>query len=69
MTTEYTYGIHDLPLVIWPSVLTDLSIGDGKTSDSTNFGIFKQNWYMLRTSASEFGGQSEAQVSKGVILK
>src|ERR1039458_10334375 len=26
--------------------------GDGKSGDAANFGIFKQNWYMLRTSCS-----------------
>ncbi|KAE8382474.1 hypothetical protein BDV26DRAFT_278037 [Aspergillus bertholletiae] len=47
---------------------TDYPYGDGKTGDSTNFGIFKQNWYMLRNSASEFLGQSVADVSNGAIL-
>ena len=43
--------------------------GDGKTGDSTNFGIFKQNWYMLRHSASEFLGETVGQVDDGAILK
>ncbi|KAJ5775700.1 uncharacterized protein N7511_000711 [Penicillium nucicola] len=47
---------------------TDYTYGDGKTGDGTNFGIFKQNWYMLRTSASEFLGMSTSQVSEGAIL-
>jgi hypothetical protein len=69
MTTDYTYGMSK----IWPAklevVLTSVLIGDGKTGDGTNFGLFKQNWYMLRNSASEFLGQSAAQVSNGAVLK
>ncbi|KAB8279074.1 hypothetical protein BDV30DRAFT_232951 [Aspergillus minisclerotigenes] len=47
---------------------TDYPYGDGKSGDATNFGIFKQNWYMLRTSASEFLGQSVNDVRNGEIL-
>ncbi|KAB8071212.1 hypothetical protein BDV29DRAFT_193448 [Aspergillus leporis] len=46
----------------------DYTYGDGKTGDATNFGIFKQNWYMLRNSAAEFLGQSVSDVSNGAIL-
>ncbi|KAJ5558059.1 hypothetical protein N7535_009549 [Penicillium sp. DV-2018c] len=53
MSTDYTY--------------VD-SKGDGKTGDGTNFGIFKQNWYMLRHSASQFLGKSEKQVDDGAVL-
>ncbi|KAB8067769.1 hypothetical protein BDV29DRAFT_163033 [Aspergillus leporis] len=42
--------------------------GDGKTGDATNFGIFKQNWMMLRTSATEFLGQKPEDVKNGEIL-
>jgi hypothetical protein len=42
--------------------------GDGKTSDSANFGIFKQNWYMLRTSCGQFEGQSTSQWNDGAAL-
>lgn len=42
--------------------------GDGKTGDSANFGIFKQNWYMLRTSCSQFAGQSAGQYNDGAAL-
>ncbi|KAF7597386.1 hypothetical protein BBP40_006328 [Aspergillus hancockii] len=42
--------------------------GDGKTGDATNFGIFKQNWMMLRTSASEFLGQKPEDVKHGDVL-
>ncbi|KAF4764672.1 hypothetical protein N7455_010595 [Penicillium solitum] len=50
------------------TMTTDYTYGDGKTGDGTNFGVFKQNWYMLRNSASEFLGQTVAQVSNGAIL-
>jgi hypothetical protein len=42
--------------------------GDGKTGDSANFGIFKQNWYMLRTSCGQFEGQSSSQYNDGAAL-
>ncbi|CAI7567792.1 unnamed protein product [Penicillium viridicatum] len=47
---------------------TDYTYGDGKSGDGTNFGIFKQNWYMLRNSASEFKGKTVDQVTDGAIL-
>lgn len=69
MTTDYTYGMSKSWLSQLVVVLTSVLIGDGKTGDGTNFGVFKQNWYMLRNSASEFLGQTVAQVSNGAILK
>ena len=42
--------------------------GDNKTSDSANFGIFKQNWLMLRTACSQFSGQSASQYNNGAVL-
>ena len=42
--------------------------GDGKTGDAANFGIFKQNWYMLRTSCSYFSGQTTSQYNNGAAL-
>jgi hypothetical protein len=42
--------------------------GDGKTGDSANFGIFKQNWYMLRTSCGQFEGQTTSQYNDGAAL-
>ncbi|GKZ98009.1 hypothetical protein AnigIFM59636_001833 [Aspergillus niger] len=47
---------------------TDYTYGDGRSGDATNFGIFKQRWMMLRTSASEFLGETTEQVDDGVIL-
>jgi hypothetical protein len=42
--------------------------GDSKTGDSANFGIFKQNWYMLRTSCSYLEGQTASQWNDGEAL-
>lgn len=72
MTADYTYGMtinvsRKIRCVV--CILTYLWTGDGKTGDSTNFGIFKQNWYMLRHSASEFLGETVDQVDDGAILK
>ncbi|RJE23956.1 hypothetical protein PHISCL_03715 [Aspergillus sclerotialis] len=50
------------------TMTADYTYGDGKTGDATNFGIFKQNWYMLRTSAKEFLGETTEQVDDGAIL-
>ncbi|BCS21530.1 glycoside hydrolase family 134 protein [Aspergillus puulaauensis] len=47
---------------------TDYTYGDGKTGDATNFGIFKQNWMMLRTSTSQFEGLAVADVDQGAVL-
>src|SRR5579859_435009 len=42
--------------------------GDGKTGDAANFGIFKQNWFMLRTSCSQFQGRASSQYNNGAVL-
>ena len=42
--------------------------GDGKSGDATNFGIFKQNWGMIRESCSQFKGQSASQANNGAAL-
>jgi hypothetical protein len=42
--------------------------GDGKSSDAANFGIFKQNWLMLRSACSQFSGQSASQYNNGAAL-
>ncbi|KAL6230949.1 hypothetical protein BDW75DRAFT_233999 [Aspergillus navahoensis] len=45
--------------------------GDGKTYDAANFGLFKQNWGMLRVCASRYGfaGQSQGDWNNGALLK
>ncbi|KAJ5205558.1 hypothetical protein N7472_002006 [Penicillium cf. griseofulvum] len=50
------------------TMTTDYTYGDGKSGDATNFGIFKQNWFILRHSASEFLEQTVADVDNGAIL-
>ncbi|MDQ2716621.1 MAG: hypothetical protein M3Z08_17080 [Chloroflexota bacterium] len=42
--------------------------GDGKTADAANFGIFKQDWYMLRSACSRFRGLTSNQYPAGMIL-
>ncbi|MEU8512828.1 carbohydrate-binding domain-containing protein [Kitasatospora sp. NPDC048722] len=46
----------------------DYPYGDDKSWDAANFGIFKQNWLMLRTSCGQFSGQSAAQYDNGAAL-
>jgi hypothetical protein len=50
---------------------TDYTYGDGKYNDAANFGLFKQNWGMLRVCASRYGfaGQSEGEWNNGALLK
>lgn len=45
--------------------------GDGKTGDAANFGLFKQNWGMLRVCASraQFAGQVASSWNNGAKLK
>jgi hypothetical protein len=42
--------------------------GDGKTGDAANYGIFKQDWYMLRNACSRFSGRLASQYTSGAIL-
>ncbi|KAL3445013.1 hypothetical protein BJX65DRAFT_310380 [Aspergillus insuetus] len=52
------------------TMTTGYTYGDAKTYDAANFGLFKQNWGMLRVCATRYGlaGQSEAQWNNGAIL-
>ncbi len=42
--------------------------GDSKTLDSANFGIFKQNWFMIRTSVKEYASLTAADYNIGAQL-
>lgn len=42
--------------------------GDGKTGDAANFGIFKQNWFMIRTSVSQYANPTASQYQAGAAL-
>jgi hypothetical protein len=47
---------------------TNYPYGDNKQNDAANFGIFKQNWYMLRSRCDRFRGQTTAQWNNGAVL-
>ncbi|KAL0635993.1 hypothetical protein Q9L58_005022 [Maublancomyces gigas] len=47
---------------------TNYAYGDNKSQDSANFGIFKQNWYMIRSTSATFRGQTAAQYNNGAQL-
>ena len=47
---------------------TNYAYGDNKSNDAANFGIFKQNWGMLREACSQFRGQSQSQWNNGAAL-
>jgi hypothetical protein len=42
--------------------------GDNKTYDSANFGIFKQNWYMLRMSIPQYESYRSNNYNTGATL-
>ncbi len=42
--------------------------GDNKTGDAANFGIFKQNWMMLRAGCGQFKSQTAANYNNGAAL-
>ncbi|KAI9753218.1 MAG: hypothetical protein M4579_005284 [Chaenotheca gracillima] len=42
--------------------------GDGKKGDSANFGLFKNNWYAIRTACSQFAGQGPDDWNNGDAL-
>ncbi|MBU4214740.1 MAG: hypothetical protein KJ792_08805 [Actinobacteria bacterium] len=50
------------------AMTSDYVIGDGKAGDAANFGVFKQNWLMLRTACSTFTGRTAEQWSAGAAL-
>lgn len=50
------------------TMTTNYAYGDNKRDDAANFGVFKQNWYMLRQACSRFRGQSTAQWNNGAAL-
>ncbi|KAH8153798.1 uncharacterized protein LAJ45_01565 [Morchella importuna] len=47
---------------------TNYAYGDNKSGDAANFGIFKQNWYMIRSTSSTFSGQTASQYNNGAAL-
>ncbi|KAH7144117.1 hypothetical protein B0J13DRAFT_595703 [Dactylonectria estremocensis] len=49
---------------------TDYTYGDGKTLDSANFGVFKQNWGIMRICGSRagFAGKSQSAWNDGAKL-
>ncbi|GAA5023858.1 carbohydrate-binding domain-containing protein [Kitasatospora paranensis] len=50
------------------TMTADYAYGDNKTGDAANFGIFKQNWMMLRAGCQQFSGQSAGQYNNGSAL-
>jgi hypothetical protein len=60
-------------LLTAPSLITTLTplyfVGDNKSGDAANFGIFKQNWGLLRECSKKFQGQSAEDFNDGAVLK
>lgn len=63
-------GIWDIAIAMLETetLTTNYVYGDGKSYDSANFGIFKQNWFMLRSSTPEFKGFTTNDYNTGAIL-
>lgn len=64
-------GSWDIAIAMLESehLSTDYIYGDGKSGDSANFGIFKQNFFMLRTSTSQFKKYNSASsYNEGNVL-
>lgn len=47
----------------------DYAYGDNKQQDSASFGIFKQNWGLLRECCSRFKGQPQSNWNNGAVLE
>ncbi|MDP9794141.1 hypothetical protein J2S43_002653 [Catenuloplanes nepalensis] len=47
---------------------TDYTYGDGKTYDAANFGIFKQNWGMIRQCTPQYQGYGQNEWNAGAAL-
>ncbi|KAG8767669.1 hypothetical protein FRC12_006117 [Ceratobasidium sp. 428] len=65
-------GGNDLDLAIammeTENMQATYTYGDGKTGDSFNAGIFKQNWYMLRSATNRYRGQSSSQYNNAAEM-
>jgi len=46
----------------------DYRYGDGKVLDAANFGIFKQNWLMIRTAHPAYAKLSDSNFHTGSAL-
>jgi hypothetical protein len=70
MQADYAYGqsirSNNLEQPRW---LYSCSVGDNKSGDAANFGIFKQNWGLLRECSKKFQGQSAEEFNDGAVLK
>lgn len=47
---------------------SDYTYGDGKTHDAANFGIFKQNWGMIRTCLAPYRALTANDYHTGAAL-
>ncbi|KAL1799661.1 hypothetical protein ACET3X_000003 [Alternaria dauci] len=47
---------------------TKYAYGDNKVDDAANFGIFKQNWGVLRVCCDSFKGQPQSDWNNGALL-
>jgi hypothetical protein len=63
---QETSNTQPTPLTAIPS--QQYPYGDAKTQDSTNFSIFKLNWYTIRTACSQFSGRTVGDVAQGAVL-
>ena len=50
------------------NMITNYPYADNKSGDAANFGIFKQNWLMLRSACHRFRGRNTSQWNNGSAL-
>lgn len=65
-------GGNDLDLAVGmletEHLQSDYPYGDGKTADAANFGIFRQNWLMIRSACDRFAGEGPDRYGDGAVL-
>jgi hypothetical protein len=49
-------------------LVSDYPYGDKKTLDEANFGIFKQNWLMIRSTVKQYANLKDVNFGTGVAL-
>jgi hypothetical protein len=63
-------SLHDMATAMLETrnLRADYAYGDSKTLDAANFGIFKQNWLMIRTAHPAFHGLGPTDYHRGAVL-
>jgi glycosyl hydrolase family 134 len=63
-----TLGDMAIAMLESDKMLADYVYGDAKAGDAANFGIFKQNWMMIRAAWTPFAALGEKDYHRGAAL-